>query len=295
MVDFCSSVKDPSDTIVIAGSGRSGTTLLLDIIGAPLTYRKIFEPLHPGAVPGAENYYYRYVRPYEKVPDMENFMRRALTGKINNSWTNESVLPGNLKATLFRMYRWRWWAPDNIMKIIRGNLMLGWLESRFGCKIIFIVRHPCAVVESWKRMGWTWKSKDLERVLSYRELMDDYLYKYMDVIDSARTTLQKYAVLWSIENKVPLEQLSKGELSALLIKYEDMILYPEKEFKRIKEFLNLKKVPNIKKLQKRSRSADKNTFTPSPEDLIYKWKKRLTEKEIEEIMDIVKRFEIDIY
>ena len=77
--------------------------------------------------------------------------------------------------------------------------------------------------------------------------MDDYLYNDKDVIESAKTIPQKYAILWSIENKVPLEQLSKGEFGALLIKYEDLVLYPEKEFRKMREFLDLKEIPDIKK------------------------------------------------
>ncbi len=153
---FAHYMSDSSETIVIAGSPRSGTTLLLDVLASSLRYRKIFEPLHPKAVPEAEKFYYRYLRPEEKDPSLESFMRRVLTGKTSNTWINNmgevKDVKSFLKATL-RLYRWRWWAPNRVIKIIRGNLMLAWLERNFGCKIIFIMRHPCAVVESQKRMG----------------------------------------------------------------------------------------------------------------------------------------------
>jgi hypothetical protein len=53
-----------SDPIrIIAGSGRSGTTWVLDALAEANALRPVFEPLHPLAIPQARPFAYRYYRP----------------------------------------------------------------------------------------------------------------------------------------------------------------------------------------------------------------------------------------
>ena len=40
------------------------------------------------------------------------------------------------------------------MKIIRGNLLLAWLVRNFEFPVLYLLRHPCAVVAS--RLRWNW-------------------------------------------------------------------------------------------------------------------------------------------
>ena len=294
-------MADPSKTVVIAGAPRSGTTLLLDVMASSLKYRKIFEPLHPKNVRGAENFYYLYVRPEERNLELESFMRKALSGMINTPWTNEMGLIKDTKSFLkmfLKVYRWRWWAPNRIMKIIRGNLMLAWMERNFGCKIVFIIRHPCAVVESQKRMGWEkGREKELLRVLSQERLLEDYLVPFEDEIERVKRKgdyWEKSALLWAIENMVPMRQIKEGSLHALLVFYEDLIMNPEKELKRISEYTGIKEI-NQKKLAKPSRTADKSTFSASREKMLYKWKSRLSEENIKKILEVVNRLNMGIY
>lgn len=286
-------MAEPSKTIVIAGAPRSGTTLLLDIMASSLRYRKIFEPLHPKNVPGADSFFYLYIRPDEKNSQLESFMRKALIGKINTPWTNELGIVKDAKSffkMLTKLYRWRWWAPDKMMKIIRGNLMLGWLEKNFGCKIVFIVRHPCAVVESQKRMRWE-KGREMEfdRVISQKNLFEDYLAPFeseIKKIEGHGDYWKKAALLWAIENMVPLKQIKTGTLHALPIFYENILMNPEKEFQKISKYTGITEI-DIEKLIKPSRTADKKTFSSSKEKMLSKWKNRLSEEQIEEILNTV--------
>ena len=48
--------------IIIAGSGRGGTTWILDSIAEANNLRTIFEPLNTVFVPAAKPFAYRYVR-----------------------------------------------------------------------------------------------------------------------------------------------------------------------------------------------------------------------------------------
>ncbi len=294
-------MADPSKTIIIAGSPRSGTTLLLDLLGASLKYRKVFEPLHPLNVKGAQNFYYLYVRPEEDRPDLESFMKKALTGKINTPWTNEMGIVKDVKTflkMLLKIHKWRWWAPNRIMKIIRGNLMLGWLEKTFGCKIVFIMRHPCAVIESQKRIGWE-KDREAEliRVVSQVKLIEDYLQPFQRDIErivKVGDYWEKSALLWSIENMVPLKQMKAGHLHALLIFYENLILNPREEAAKIEKYTGIKKI-NLSALLHPSSTADKRTFSTSKKKMLAKWKDRLLDEEASKILSIVKKMEIPIY
>ena len=48
--------------LIIAGSGRSGTTWILDVIAESNNLRTVFEPLQPYGVPEAQSYGYRYLK-----------------------------------------------------------------------------------------------------------------------------------------------------------------------------------------------------------------------------------------
>ncbi len=57
---------DAGSTILVAGTGRSGTTWLADIISEQFKSRLMFEPFHPVLVPEyAEFNYFQYMRPGE--------------------------------------------------------------------------------------------------------------------------------------------------------------------------------------------------------------------------------------
>ncbi len=130
---------------------------------------------------------------------------------------------------------------------------------------------------------------ELTRVLSQKNIFEDYLEPFKGKImriEKEGDYWEKSALLWAIENMVPIEQIKAGNLHALPVFYEDILMNPEKEFRKISEYTGITDM-DIKNLTKPSRTADKKTFSSSKEKMLSKWKNRLSEDEVESIIGTI--------
>ena len=73
--------------LIIAGSGRSGTTWVLDAIAYANGLRTVFEPLHPQGVRKARGFAYRYVEDTASEPELAAFLTHIFTGQLRCLWT----------------------------------------------------------------------------------------------------------------------------------------------------------------------------------------------------------------
>ena len=269
---------DTSKTIILAGSGRSGTTWMGDILAAGPRYRVIFEPLNPKHVPESQVVpLFAYVRPGADTPEWASFIRRSLCGQIDQSWAVNRKAPP--------------WATRNVVKMIRANLMLAWIEEEFQSRIIFMTRHPCAVILS--RLKLKWPSR-LDLFLSQTSLLEDHLEPLLPAIEGAKSQLQQQAAMWAIENLVPLHQMQSREW--VFCTYEDLYSNPAPVAARVLSGLGMR--PNIfvrRALYKISRVTRQDSAVMTGRDPLTAWQHDLSSDEIREILDTVHGFGIDLY
>ena len=211
---------DMRRSILVAGTARSGTTWLGDLIASQIPSRILFEPFNPDLVPDYRRFhYFQYMRPGTENPEFYAFAQKVFTGEIRNRWIdshNERII-----------------SKIRLVKEIRANLALKWLHDNFPeVPILFIMRHPCAVVLSRMELGWA-TDRDIEPFLSQPQLVEDYLGPYSDLIRSARSSEEKHAVIWSVSNLVPLKQFISEELK--VVYYENLCTQPEVELPGIFE------------------------------------------------------------
>jgi hypothetical protein len=198
----------PEDAVVIAGSGRSGTTWVEEIVNAGRWARVMFEPLRVSEVPelrplGA----YTYLRPGDTRH--LRLVERLLSGQPrHNRWINHQ----NYTRV----------ATRRIVKEIRGHCMLAWLQSAFPqTPLVFTVRHPVTVVASQERMGWRGQ---LDRFTSQPDLVADHLGPILSTIEGVEAPVQKLAAQWCVENLVAFRTL--GATDATLVSYEALAADP---------------------------------------------------------------------
>jgi len=211
---------DYRNTIFLAGTGRSGTTWLSNIINYRNEYRYLFEPFHSKKVPLCSHFYYRqYLRPDNDESSFLLPAEKILSGAIRNSWIDR--------------FNKKFFCTKRLVKDIRTNLMLKWIKVHFPeIKLIFLMRHPGAVAISRIKQNWV---TDLSTFLSQPLLMDDYLNEFKKDIEKADTQFEKSIFLWCIENYVPLKQLSDNDFH--LIFYEHLVLNPEEELDKLFSFI----------------------------------------------------------
>ena len=257
--------------LIIAGSGRSGTTWVLDVIAESNNLRTVFEPLQPYGVPEARYIGHRYLKRNSFEPEIKSFMEKVFKGKLHYIWPNTRFLPcrlqpklsqmsslnynykfiGRYKRFLIRYFKYIIKYPcRRITKFIRANLMLDWLIANFNATIIFIVRHPGAVAASKisaTKINPTWdfygiEQQNILRQYKYDELLrKDYLEEYHDIFSKKLSPAEGHTLLWCIENILPIYRQQKKKNYVFF--YEDIVTNPVKEFDRMIKILGLEKKP----------------------------------------------------
>lgn len=196
-------------TIILAGTGRSGTTIAADVINASARFRYLFEPMHPKEVPLFSDLRSREYLVSEKAyPEIEQLFDRLFDGEVGNSWTDRHPIPTDPQG-LF-------------IKLVRANLLLGWFHRRYpGMKLILMVRHPLSVTESRIRFKWP---ISLGTYTNQPVLSEHYLGPFEEVLAGCQTPYEQHVAAWCIETLVPIVELT-GDASFPLV-YEQLVEHP---------------------------------------------------------------------
>ena len=273
---YVDSDPDSRKCILVAGTARSGTTWLADLITSQLPCRLMFEPFHPKLVPEYAGFnYFQFMPPGQQCEKLYAFAQRVISGDIRNRWIdrkNEQIFP-----------RFR------LVKEIRANLLLKWLHDHFPeVPILFIIRHPCAVVLSRIELGWA-TDTDIEPLLQQPDLVAHYLDDKLDLIRSVTHPEEKHAMIWSICNLVPLAQFRDNGMS--LIYYEHLCTQAEVELPRLFESIHQNYDQSIaERIMVPSSTTRRTSAVITGEDKIARWKKTLTTAQIDRILRVVESF-----
>jgi len=311
-----------SAPIIIAGSGRSGTTWILDAIAKVNNLDTVFEPLHPIVVPKAKEFACKYVEKGDHEPELFEFMSTVFNGQLRSLWATYRIRPDRLTlGSIRRNSNWQFRrflseykrlaknlknyrrkkSNQVLFKFIRANLMLGWLAESFHAKIVFVLRHPAAVIASRIPLmeighGLSWGlDEDLYLYLNNEKLFDRYLQPYRDLLhDESLSLIASLSILWCIENIVPLiHAQSEGYC---IVFYEDLIKDPDRHWERITSALALDAVPGKALIEAPSQQAPdvmvKATYT---EKQLSKWQHYFSNRQLEEIQNILNLFHVNIY
>lgn len=285
------SAMDTLSPIVVTGSGRSGTTWLLDILGHDRSVRPIFEPLHFKNVPNTRHLWGLYLRADESHQELESFLQKVFYHRADRAWFSWMTCRVDWDTPLWkrpRAYRnglkyWRPYAARRAIKFIKASLMLPWLQQRFPSKMIYITRHPCAVLSSRQEMGW---GGNPLRFLEQQHLAEDFLDEHRPWLEQAEGSLfKKLTLVWCIENLVPQRQIHSGELDVHWTTYEDLVLKTEETLHHILEFIDF-------------HPANRNAIVSqaiaslgaAKEERLSKWKAHLDSDQIRFIMESAERF-----
>ena len=273
LIDF----SDHRRTVFIAGTGRSGTTWLANIVNYANAYRFMFEPFHPRRVDVVGHFRYRQ---YLRVDNCEKvFMEPAriiLSGRIRNDWIDK------LNRKLI--------APRRLIKDIRTNLLLKWIKTHFPeIPVVLLLRHPCAVAYSKLQLNW---DTHLEEYLAQDKLMEDFLAPFRNEIEGARDAFEKHVFLWCIENYVPLRQFEDGQIHVAF--YEEFCVTPKEEIERLFSFLGEwydKRVFDA--VTEPSALCRKNSPVLCRKDLAEDFRNHINNEQIKRTVEILSLFGLD--
>lgn len=281
MVHF--DLHDYRKSIFIAGSARSGTTWLQEIINFNNDYRILFEPFDPDKVDLVRQWRdFQYLRADEDDPMYLEPMKEILTGHVKDAWVNS--------------YNKRLFSNKRIIKAVYANLLLFWMKNHFPeVPIILILRHPCAVANSKINIvgkNFRYEVNPLKTFLTQKELMTDYLLPFEDQLMGEKTVFETFIFMWCIENLVPLTQFRKGGLYITF--YENLCVKPEIEISNIFSFINKPYLTDVmNKVNTPGVMSREKSAINQGTNLIRSWRKHITDDQIQRALEILNLFGLE--
>ncbi len=202
-----------NDTLIVNGSGRSGTTWIAELINYNNQYRYIFEPFHPKK---------KYVNLFknifseelQKQKILQEVARKILAGRSRGLWQdryNKNIFPNK-----------------RLIKEVHINLMLQWIiDSYRDIKIIHVIRDPYHVCKSqligYEKFGNWSPDIDILRDKSQKLIFfPRFLKKYFNIcFDSIFCQI---FLRWVIENYFVLRL--KNSKNLLVVSYDKIKSQP---------------------------------------------------------------------
>lgn len=271
---------DLRQTLLVSGFPRSGTTWLAEILAALPDTGVLFEPLDIRRVQAARESgldWDNFRLPDEEQPQVEAFIREMLEGRTLTPWTT-SHLP---ISQALRLDRW-------VVKLVRGNQMLGWIVANFDLlPPVLLVRHPCAVYDSWLRRGWSIASSPPSPDLGFFQAYPEF----RSVVARLTQPEEFFAAEWAMEHVVPLDQLD--EESFQLCFYERLRADGPGELARIFERWGLTMPPDV--MQRLERPSAKSSGLVRSMDGRGGWRARVDPQVQERMIRVLRDFGLDLY
>lgn len=270
---FCFNLNtDLKNTILLIGSGRSGTTIISNIINYQNSFRYLFEPfkLEKEMFSGKHG---SYLRPGQYDQKKHKIIEKILSGRIQSFQVNK------FNKKLFSRKR--------IIKDISSHFMVGYIKKNFPqVSIVALIRNPFAVIDSQINNNWQYG------FVKSNELIEDYFKKQKELIYNVYakgSEYEKNMLWWCVRNYVLIKETPKKELITF---YEEYIFNPEKEIRRLFYYLNIEYKKNVLSVLKKpsQTSSEKNI---RKERLLCKWQERIPDEEIKKCKKIISAFNLD--
>lgn len=243
LLDRLVAMARPPEPVILSGFWRSGTTWLQQMTAEAIQAKTIFEPLdRDSLIPflrGKSVSYRGYIPGTPK--DLNATDWQSLDLAFQGVSPHRSGFCYLCRDGIHDSLR-----PRLVVKLVRGQMMLGDLITRYDPAAVFhISRHPIAVVQSMQQTNWNWSFEDICFSEWYGERIPQ-MPPGIKRLAKARLqhSHQKIAALWAVT-----EQAALKEKAIVTCRYESLVMQPEMTFSRMMQStgLPLKQVPDFGK------------------------------------------------
>lgn len=274
----------PENHLLIFSDPRSGSTWLAELLTQLKGYMIIDEPFHLNNNQRLKelNWGWRQVIPSAASwAEAKDYFQWIL--KRKNIGYGRIHL-NSLKAYLF--------SDQSVFKIIRGKGVLPWLVNQFEFNYtpIFLIRNPYAVVSSMiSHPSWNYPFEQFKvPETQYNDIYKEH-EAYLTTLNSKEEQL---VALWCIVNKLCIED-ANHDIKWMVVKYEDLVLCPKQELKRIFQSWGIELPIEILEKVSRPSSTYIKEKPLNKQDLINGWKSKLTATQIDKISIVLQYFNIE--
>lgn len=239
------------------------------------------------------SYWYTYVTEHnadQYAPALDRIvsMRYSLPTLLRDA----DSLPGAWKAVkdYVRFRKGRMNGRQPLLKDPVALFSAEWLADRFDLQVLVTIRHPAAFAGSVKKLDWHFSFEDF---LAQPRLMADHLQPYADEIRRYAETdpdlIDQAILLWNLLYDTVRRYRSRHD-DWLFVRHEDLAHDPVSAFTDVYQRLDIPMTDGIRETI-REHNAPSNPVETSnaiqtrrdSRSVIYSWKDRLTDKEIERV------------
>jgi hypothetical protein len=201
------------------------------------------------------------------------------------------------------------WENCNVsgFKEIRANFMVDWLYHELQLQIVYIVRHPFAVVSSILRRHNFWEfgwpetyEMFLAKTIYHQHYKNHQIADYIDVVKNAKTDIQKFTIMWAITHAIAIPELER--LGLPLFYYEDFYTDPFPAVKNLLKYLGIEDAsihpayiftPSMTTLKTLHGLYESEQLIKNGASLF--WENTLSSEQVDSIMKIIDHFGIELY
>ncbi len=121
-------------------------------------------------------------------------------------------------------------------------MVLAWIKANFDARMVFVMRHPAAVIMSQMKSPRAWTpQQNIERYRRNSRLLDVIPQGSKRLLSEDLEDVEAHTLSWCIENAVALQQAADSNI--LVVHYETLVRRGLPEWKRIMSALELDIVP----------------------------------------------------
>jgi hypothetical protein len=283
--------------ILVTGMPRSGTTWVARILCASGRAGYIDEPFNLATSPGTFRVPVGHWYPYVTEESERQFLpelSRAL--EFRYPLTRELARCRNRTDLLHTLKMWRGFIRSRgrrpLVKEPHAVFSAEWFAQRLESDVVVTVRHPAAVVSSWKRLGWSF---DFTHLLRQRALVQDRLRPFKAEMEAAlapsNDLVDRVALLWRVIYHAVAE-LKDRFPEFNVVRHEDLSRNPQEEYAKLYEALGLPLTSEAQEAIARSSSSDnpKETRVDNPYETridsranLESWRGRLSAEEVSRV------------
>ena len=279
-----------NDSIFIISSPRGGSTWLGEIFSAIPNTIINWEPFHPvhGVLPKDFNGGDAIFIPEEETSkEMEISIMDILNFK---KYTNFTLSFSSLKKVVK--------SKIVITKSVRTTCLIPWIVKHVPLvrKPVYLLRHPVAISFSHLK-AFDNMELPMQKYVVPEMINNERFIIHKAYLKSLNSKIERQVAFWCLNNIEVINHPDHGK-KWIVAFYENLVLDPENETKKIFDALNLSIDPDfIKKInfQKPSQTDMKQDFIKNGMKQLEKWKGWLSKEEKEKIQDIFDYFGLELY
>lgn len=285
--------------ILVTGAPRSGTSWIGRIMEQVPFVRYTHEPFNISRKPcacGVEfKHWFFYLSP-ENCHEFEEHLRHVIYPAYSRAGL-QNLFTEMAQARRIRLL-WKYLQAYRFHRAVVKDPLAVFsaetLASLFDMDVVVLIRHPAAIVSSYKALNWT---HPFSHFLHQPQLMEEHLAPFRaeieDFVEHEHDIVDQVALLWKLIHHMVI-QYQKTHPDWIFIRHEDLASDPVEGYRNLFNRLELPFSPHVRdainaySLQKQpSDTTRPYAIKQNSSQVVSKWRKYLTTADITRIRNRV--------